>query len=109
MELPEAIPLNSESPPGRSGLQTMSSLDTSLHRPGNYPQEDARLFSRSHRFSDVFFVDASIVETLCTDLGNISLAKKIGKSAEDTLRSLTSQHQEWLVLVTLNIFHLVLM
>ncbi|KAF8068572.1 P-loop containing nucleoside triphosphate hydrolase protein, partial [Lyophyllum atratum] len=49
-------------------------------------------------FSQVFFIDASTIDTINTDLENISLAKKIGKSAGDALRWLVNECEEWLIL-----------
>ncbi|GLB39640.1 hypothetical protein LshimejAT787_0701500 [Lyophyllum shimeji] len=66
--------------------------------------------AKEHRFSEVFLVDASNVDTITTDLSNISLGKNIGKSADEALRWLADQHHEWLVLfnnaddVKLNLF-----
>ncbi|GLB43821.1 putative determination of stomach left/right asymmetry [Lyophyllum shimeji] len=54
--------------------------------------------AKEHRFSEVFLVDASNVDTITTDLSNISLGKNIGQSADEALRWLANQHHEWLVL-----------
>jgi hypothetical protein len=48
-------------------------------------------------FSDVFFIDASTVQTIDADLKNIALAKEIGESAADTSQWLKRQHKEWLL------------
>ncbi|GLB39599.1 putative patatin-like phospholipase [Lyophyllum shimeji] len=66
--------------------------------------------AKEHRFSEVFLVDASTVDTITTDLSNISLGKNMGKSADEALHWLADQHHEWLVLfnnaddVKLNLF-----
>ncbi|GLB39577.1 putative patatin-like phospholipase [Lyophyllum shimeji] len=66
--------------------------------------------AKEHRFSEIFLVDASNVDTITTDLSNISLGKTIGKSADEALRWLADQDHEWLVLfnnaddVKLNLF-----
>ncbi|GLB39581.1 putative patatin-like phospholipase [Lyophyllum shimeji] len=54
--------------------------------------------AKEHRFSEIFLVDASNVDTITTDLSNISLGKNIGESADEALRWLADQHHEWLVL-----------
>ena len=51
------------------------------------------------RFSNIYFVDASTAETIEADLRNISLAKGIGSSWEDTLDWLAGQHEQWLLLL----------
>jgi hypothetical protein len=50
------------------------------------------------RFSDVFFIDASSLETITADLKNIARAKGVGDSAEDTLQWLSRLNEEWLLL-----------
>ncbi|GLB39589.1 putative patatin-like phospholipase [Lyophyllum shimeji] len=66
--------------------------------------------AKEHCFSEVFFIDASNVDTIITDLSGISLGKYIGGSADEALRWLADQHHEWLVLfnnaddVNLNLF-----
>ena len=50
------------------------------------------------RFSEVFFVDASTVETTTADLRSIALAKGIGDSEYDALNWLSKQCKEWLLL-----------
>src|SRR3984957_18633645 len=50
------------------------------------------------RFSDVFFVDASTVETITTDLRSIAVAKGVGNSENDALNWLSRQRKEWLLL-----------
>ncbi|KAF8068767.1 P-loop containing nucleoside triphosphate hydrolase protein, partial [Lyophyllum atratum] len=53
--------------------------------------------AQKKRFTDIFFIDATTADTIKVDLVNISLAKHFGKSADDALQSLASQHQEWLL------------
>jgi hypothetical protein len=55
------------------------------------------LITRSPRFSEVFFIDASSIETITSDLKNIALAKGVGDSAEDALRWLSRLVEEWLL------------
>jgi len=50
------------------------------------------------RFSEVFFVDASTVETITADLRSIAVTKGIGDSENDTLNWLSGQRKEWLLL-----------
>jgi hypothetical protein len=50
-----------------------------------------------HRFSDVFFVDATSSETINDDLRNIALAKGAGDSAEAALRWFSRKTDEWLL------------
>jgi hypothetical protein len=50
------------------------------------------------RFSEVFFVDASTVETTTADLRSIAVTKGTGESANDALNWLTRQRKEWLLL-----------
>ena len=54
------------------------------------------------RFSNGYFVDATTGETIEADLRNTALAKGIGDSGEDTLNSLSGQHEEWLLLLNIN-------
>jgi len=46
----------------------------------------------------VFFVDASTVETITTDLRSIAVAKGAGNSENDALNWLSRQREEWLLL-----------
>ena len=50
------------------------------------------------RFSEVFFVDASTVETITTDLRSIAVAKEVGDSENDALTCLCRKREEWLLL-----------
>jgi hypothetical protein len=50
------------------------------------------------RFSEVFFVDASTVETITADLRSIAITKGIGDSENDALNWLARQRKEWLLL-----------
>jgi hypothetical protein len=60
-------------------------------------------------FSEVFFIDASTIQTIDVDLKNIALAKEIGESAGHTIQWLKQHHEEWLLLfnnaddITLNL------
>src|ERR1700722_4747633 len=49
-------------------------------------------------FSEVFFVDASMVEMITADLRSIAIAKGAGDSENDALTSLSRKHEEWLLL-----------
>ncbi|KAF8224846.1 hypothetical protein L208DRAFT_1122411, partial [Tricholoma matsutake] len=51
-----------------------------------------------HRFSDVFFIDATTAQTIDADLKNITLGKEIGENANDTIIWLARKHEEWLLL-----------
>ncbi|KAJ7711378.1 hypothetical protein B0H16DRAFT_1703516 [Mycena metata] len=48
-------------------------------------------------FSDVFLVDTSKVETIDTGLKSIAVSKTVGDSAQDALRWLQSNRNNWLV------------
>ena len=50
------------------------------------------------RFSEIYFVDASTVETITADLRNIAVTKGIGDSENDALNWLSRQRKEWLLL-----------
>jgi len=50
-------------------------------------------------FSDIFYIDASTKETISAHLGQIALAKGIGKSEKATLDWLSGQRKEWLLLL----------
>ncbi|KAJ6572793.1 hypothetical protein DFH09DRAFT_1362342 [Mycena vulgaris] len=50
------------------------------------------------RFSETYFVDSSSEQTIETDLVSLALAKKIGRSAQDTIRWLAHQRNEWLII-----------
>ena len=55
----------------------------------------------SSRFSETFFVDASTIETITTDLRSIAIDKGIGdleKDWKDALDWLSRNHKEWLLL-----------
>ncbi|KAJ7713115.1 hypothetical protein B0H16DRAFT_1743639 [Mycena metata] len=54
-------------------------------------------FIEQSSFSDVFFVDTSKVETIETALKSIAVSKSAGDSAQNALRSLESNHSNWLV------------
>jgi len=57
------------------------------------------LCSYLSRFSGVFYVDASTKETISAGLINIAQAKGIGDSEEATLDWLSSQREEWLLVL----------
>jgi hypothetical protein len=50
------------------------------------------------RFSDVFFIDATTVETINTGLKDIALAKRIGNSEQEALDWLSRMQSKWLLL-----------
>ncbi|KAJ7432736.1 hypothetical protein FB451DRAFT_370906 [Mycena latifolia] len=49
------------------------------------------------RFTDVYFVDSSSQQTIENDLVTLALAKKVGKTFQDSLLWLSNQHTEWLI------------
>ncbi|KAJ7438751.1 hypothetical protein FB451DRAFT_1378124 [Mycena latifolia] len=49
------------------------------------------------RFPDVYFVDGSSQQTIENDLVTLALAKKVGKTFQDSLLWLSNQHREWLI------------
>ncbi|KAJ7445461.1 hypothetical protein FB451DRAFT_1433230 [Mycena latifolia] len=49
------------------------------------------------RFPDVYFVDSSSQQTIENDLVTLALTKKVGKTFQDSLRWLSNQHTEWLI------------
>lgn len=51
------------------------------------------------RFSDVLYVDASSTETLEVDLANISMEKKLGEKAKDTINWLVRTRDRWLLIL----------
>src|SRR3984957_5138930 len=50
------------------------------------------------RFSEVFFIDASTVETITADLRSIAVAKGAGDPENDALTCLSRKREEWLLL-----------
>ncbi|KAJ7698317.1 P-loop containing nucleoside triphosphate hydrolase protein, partial [Mycena rosella] len=52
----------------------------------------------SSRFSDIFLVDTSTLETIDTGLKNIAATRNVGMTAHDALEWLSSQPSEWLLL-----------
>ncbi|KAJ7637818.1 P-loop containing nucleoside triphosphate hydrolase protein, partial [Mycena rosella] len=52
----------------------------------------------SSRFSDIFLIDTSILETIDTGLKNIAATKNVGSTADDALQWLSSQPSEWMLL-----------
>ncbi|KAJ7437338.1 P-loop containing nucleoside triphosphate hydrolase protein [Mycena latifolia] len=49
------------------------------------------------RFTNVYFVDGSSQQTIENDLVTLALAKKVGKTFQDSLLWLSNQHMEWLI------------
>ncbi|KAJ7448717.1 hypothetical protein FB451DRAFT_1375247 [Mycena latifolia] len=49
------------------------------------------------RFPEVYFVDGSCQQTIENDLVTLALAKKVGKTFQDSLLWLSNQHTEWLI------------
>ncbi|KAJ7434411.1 hypothetical protein FB451DRAFT_1379819 [Mycena latifolia] len=49
------------------------------------------------RFPDIYFVDSSSQQTIENDLATLALAKKVGKTFQDSLLWLSNQHTEWLI------------
>ncbi|KAJ7458446.1 hypothetical protein FB451DRAFT_1372188 [Mycena latifolia] len=52
----------------------------------------------SSRFSEIFVIDTSTLETIDTGLKNIAAMKNSGSTAQDALQWLCSQPNEWLLL-----------
>ncbi|KAJ7458472.1 hypothetical protein FB451DRAFT_579993 [Mycena latifolia] len=52
----------------------------------------------SSRFSEIFLIDASTLETIDTGLKNIAATKSAGSTAQDALQWLSSQPKEWMLL-----------
>ncbi|KAJ7252033.1 hypothetical protein C8J57DRAFT_1723042 [Mycena rebaudengoi] len=50
------------------------------------------------RFTDVFFLDASTIDTIKSGLKNIALTRSIGSKAEDASLWLASSQDEWLLI-----------
>ncbi|KAJ7277393.1 P-loop containing nucleoside triphosphate hydrolase protein [Mycena rebaudengoi] len=50
------------------------------------------------RFTDVFFLDASTIDTIKSGLKNIALTRSIGSEADDASRWLASSQDEWLLI-----------
>ncbi|KAJ7272249.1 P-loop containing nucleoside triphosphate hydrolase protein [Mycena rebaudengoi] len=50
------------------------------------------------RFMDVFFLDASTIDTIKAGLKNIALTQSIGSNDEDASRWLASSQEEWLLI-----------
>ncbi|KAJ7255559.1 P-loop containing nucleoside triphosphate hydrolase protein [Mycena rebaudengoi] len=50
------------------------------------------------RFMDVFFLDASTIDTIKDGLKNIALTRSIGSNDEDASRWLASSQEEWLLI-----------
>ncbi|KAJ7272235.1 P-loop containing nucleoside triphosphate hydrolase protein, partial [Mycena rebaudengoi] len=54
--------------------------------------------SEKSRFTDVFFLDASTIDTIKAGLKNIALTHSIGSDSEDASRWLASSQEEWLLI-----------
>ncbi|KAJ7272349.1 P-loop containing nucleoside triphosphate hydrolase protein [Mycena rebaudengoi] len=50
------------------------------------------------RFTDVFFLDASTIDTIKSGFKNIALTQSIGSDDEDTSRWLSSHQDEWMLI-----------
>ncbi|KAJ7280093.1 hypothetical protein C8J57DRAFT_1712128 [Mycena rebaudengoi] len=54
--------------------------------------------SEKSRFTDMFFLDASTIDTIKSGLKNIALTRSIGSDHDDASRWLASHHDEWLLI-----------
>ncbi|KAJ7265189.1 hypothetical protein C8J57DRAFT_1622277, partial [Mycena rebaudengoi] len=54
--------------------------------------------SDKYRFTDMFFLDASTIETITSGLKNIALTGSLGSEADDASRWLASSQNEWLLI-----------
>ncbi|KAJ7651884.1 P-loop containing nucleoside triphosphate hydrolase protein [Mycena rosella] len=52
----------------------------------------------SSRFSDIFLIDTSTLETIDIGLKNIAAARNVGSTADDALQWLSTQSVDWLLL-----------
>ncbi|KAJ7637414.1 hypothetical protein B0H17DRAFT_1279478, partial [Mycena rosella] len=52
----------------------------------------------SSRFSDIFLIDTSTLETIDTGLKNIAATRNVGSTADDALQWLSTQSADWLLL-----------
>ncbi|KAJ7711879.1 P-loop containing nucleoside triphosphate hydrolase protein [Mycena metata] len=48
-------------------------------------------------FTNIFFVDASTIDTIDTGFKNIAKLKSVGDSSNDAVKWLVAQHEDWLV------------
>ncbi|KAJ6450488.1 hypothetical protein C8R45DRAFT_761245, partial [Mycena sanguinolenta] len=56
-----------------------------------------KFIQESSCFTDRFLVDASNTDTIETSLKNVAATKQAGKSSQDVLNWLASEHEEWLL------------
>ncbi|KAJ7128542.1 P-loop containing nucleoside triphosphate hydrolase protein [Mycena epipterygia] len=49
------------------------------------------------RFTDIFFIDSSSVDTIDTGLKNVAKTKSIGDSSQDALQWLSSKQDKWML------------
>ncbi|KAJ7727621.1 P-loop containing nucleoside triphosphate hydrolase protein [Mycena metata] len=56
-----------------------------------------KFIQQSSRFTNVFFVDASTVETIETGFKNIAKLQHVGDSSNDAVKWLVAQNEDWLV------------
>jgi hypothetical protein len=50
-----------------------------------------------YSFTDVFFIDASTLDTIQTDLQNIALTRSIGSEHTEALQWLATRNDEWML------------
>ena len=56
-------------------------------------------FYNKHRFDEVFYIDASMPETLQSGFEDIARYTSAGRTVDEALRWLSHQHKEWLLLI----------
>ncbi|KAJ7762591.1 hypothetical protein B0H16DRAFT_1368814, partial [Mycena metata] len=56
-----------------------------------------KFIHRSSCFTNIFFLDASTVETIDTGLKNVATLRNVGNSSDDALKWLVGKHEEWLL------------
>ncbi|KAJ7741825.1 hypothetical protein B0H16DRAFT_1323604 [Mycena metata] len=60
-------------------------------------QTALKFIAESSRFSDIFLIDASTLDTIDAGLKSIVAAKNTGSTAQDALKYLSSKADEWLL------------